>query len=248
LASVGFLAAGVAHEINNPLASVAWCAEALESRLEEMTPTGFSRVASEESEENFSVMQNYLRKIQDEAFRCKGITERLLDYSRMGDVEKHPTDLRGLVQGVMEMVQHLGKYRNKKIELDAPRSVIVPVNSQEIKQVVLNLITNALDCLDSGGTVSIRLAVTHRRAELTFLDNGCGMSEETLEHLFEPFFTNRPDGQGTGLGLSITYRIVSEHGGTIQPFSDGPGHGSRFLVTLPLVDVSKKYEDQNQAA
>ena len=96
--------------------------------------------------------------------------------------------------------------------------------------------------------MSIRLAVTHRRAELTFLDNGCGMSEETLEHLFEPFFTNRPDGQGTGLGLSITYRIVSEHGGTIQPFSDGPGDGSRFLVALPLVDVSKKYEDQNQAA
>ena len=94
------------------------------------------------------ILRKYLRRIQDEAFRCKGITEKLLDFSRLGDVEKQDTDLGELVQGVIDMVRHLGKYREKKIEFDCREYVVAPVNAQEIKQVVLNLITNALDSLD----------------------------------------------------------------------------------------------------
>ena len=95
---------------------------------------------------NVEVVQNYLRMIQNEAFRCKGITEKLLDFSRMGDVETQDTDLRELVQGVIEMVRHLGKYQNKNIEFDASESVDRAESMpQEIKQVVLNLITNGLD-------------------------------------------------------------------------------------------------------
>jgi signal transduction histidine kinase len=241
LASVGFLAAGVAHEINNPLASVAWCAESLESRLHDaLHGEGGPHFAPGDLE----ILQKYLQKIQDEAFRCKGITEKLLDFSRLGDVEKQDTDLGQLVQGVIEMVRHLGSYRQKKIEFDCREYVAAPINAQEIKQVVLNLITNALDSLDPGGTVSVSLTKSGPWAELVVRDNGCGMSEEVLRHLFEPFFTRRRDGSGTGLGLSITYRIVTDHGGTIEPESAGPGRGATMRVYLPLVAKDKAHERQ----
>lgn len=132
-------------------------------------------------------------------------------------MEKQDTDLGQLVEGVIEMVRHLGTYRQKKIEFTCLEYVTAPINPQEIKQVVLNLITNALDSLDPGGTVNVTLARSGPWAELVVRDNGCGMSQEVLRHLFEPFFTRRRDGSGTGLGLSITYRIVADHGGTIRP-------------------------------
>lgn len=242
LASVGFLAAGVAHEINNPLASIAWCAESLDSRLhetlhgDEMPQQVTLEVA------DVDVLRKYLRRIQDEAFRCKGITEKLLDFSRLGDVQKQETDLGELVQGVIEMVRHLGKYRQKKIEFDSPQYVVAPVNAQEIKQVVLNLITNALDSLEPGGTVWVSLKKNGPAAELLVRDDGCGMTAEVLRHLFEPFFSRRRDGSGTGLGLSITYRIVTDHGGSIEPASDGPGQGARMRVLFPLVAKDKVHE------
>jgi signal transduction histidine kinase len=117
-----------------------------------------------------------------------------------------------------------------------------------MKQVVLNLVTNALDSLDPEGTVDLNLRHDDKRAELTVTDNGCGMTPEVLDQLFEPFFTRRRDGQGTGLGLSITYRIVEDHGGTITAHSDGPGRGSQLRVTLPLHDRERDYEKRNQAA
>ena len=247
LASVGFLAAGVAHEINNPLASIAWCAESLESRLHDIIAEDEAKDEDEQSDE-IDVLRKYLRRIQDEAFRCKGITDGLLDYSRMGDVEKQAANLPDLVEGVIDMVRHLGKYREKNIVFECDAPVSAPVNAQEIKQVVLNLITNALDSIEPGGQVTVDLAAVGGQAELLVTDNGCGMSDEVLEHLFEPFYTRRRDGQGTGLGLSITYRIVTEHGGAIEAASDGPGRGAQFRVTLPLVKHEKNEQKRYQAA
>ena len=243
MAGVGFLAAGVAHEINNPLASIALCAESLESRIAEVLDG-----APAAAEENHKVIRNYLRMIQEEAFRCKGITERLLDFSRMGDVQRHRADLRELVQGVIDMVGHLGKYHDKHIAFAPGPNVVAPVNAQEIKQVVLNLITNGLDSLSPGGTVSIALEERRGRASLTFTDDGCGMTDEVLEHLFEPFFTRSRGGQGTGLGLSITYRIVADHNGHIDVTSGGPGQGSQFRVSLPLTESKKEHDYRHQAA
>ena len=243
LASVGFLAAGVAHEINNPLASIALCGESLESRVEEILA-----VAPDAPAADRDVIRNYLRMIQDEAFRCKGITERLLDFSRMGDVTRQQTDLRELVSGVIDMVGHLGRYQDKRMELVSGDPVLAPVNQQELKQVVLNLITNGLDSLSAGGRLLIELHQTADTAEMNFTDNGCGMTEEVLKHLFEPFFTRRRSGQGTGLGLSITYRIVADHGGQIDVHSDGPGQGSRFRVSLPLAEKQKESNHRYQAA
>jgi signal transduction histidine kinase len=246
LASVGFLAAGVAHEINNPLAAIAMCAESLESRVTDLLGSSGGTASKSQSGDR-EIVAKYLRRIQEEAFRCKGITERLLDFSRLGDVKKQPTDLRELVQGVIDMVRHLGAYREKKIEFMCTQHVVAPINAQEIKQVVLNLITNALDSLDPGGTVWVELRRLGNQAELLVRDNGCGMSPEVLKHLFEPFFTRRRDGKGTGLGLSITFRIITEHGGTIEPTSGGPRRGSQMRVVLPLtITDQKQHERQNQ--
>jgi signal transduction histidine kinase len=186
--------------------------------------------------------------IQNEAFRCAGITERLLDFSRAGDVTRQRADLRELVQGVIDMVGHLGRYQDKRLEFAPGEAVVAPVNPQEIKQVVLNLITNGLDSLAPAGLLAIELRKTSDAALIVFTDNGCGMTDEVLKHLFEPFFTRRRNGQGTGLGLSITYRIVADHGGTIDVHSDGPGKGSRFCVSLPLAEKQKEQDHRYQAA
>ena len=226
LAGVGFLAAGVAHEINNPLASIAFCSEALENRLAPMLAAGDVADAK--------VVQNYLRMVQEEAFRCKSITEKLLDFSRCGEIKRERTDLAGLIQGVVEMIRHMGKYRQKKIVFLPREAVLAHVDGQEIKQVVLNLVVNALDSMAENGTLKIELRHAEGMAEMVFHDDGCGMPAEVLENIFEPFFTRRRVGKGTGLGLSITHRIVSQHHGEIQAASPGEGQGATFSVRLPV--------------
>lgn len=245
LASVGFLAAGVAHEINNPLAAIALCAESLEDRLHDIIAQD-DMLPDEEHNETITVLRHYLRTIQNEAFRCKGITERLLDFSRLGDVERQPTEIGELTENVISMLKHLGKYKDKSIRFAPPEPVIALVNAQEFKQVVLNLLTNALDSLDVGGEVIVELSQCREFATLSFRDNGCGMTEEVLRHLFEPFFTRRRDGQGTGLGMSITYRIVTEHGGRIRASSDGPGKGSTVVISFPLAERQQHAEVYHQ--
>jgi signal transduction histidine kinase len=236
LASVGFLAAGVAHEINNPLASIAFCGEALEVRLTELLRQ--LRAAGWVTADQ-DVFTRYLKTIQDEAFRCKNITERLLAFST-GERRREETDLRELVQSVLMVAQPLPSHKGKQItfEVTAERGqdgrVTAWVNAEEIKQVVLNLVINALDSMDDGGRLTIRLGPRGGMAELQFIDTGCGMTQEVLENIFEPFFTRSRTGKGTGLGLTISHRIISEHGGEIEASSPGPNRGSTFTVRLPL--------------
>lgn len=283
LASVGFLAAGVAHEINNPLAAIAWSAEALEARLHRILhPQVVSQMQSEGNGESSSpvngastdnaatagnattagnamigtdldTLRSYLRRIQDEAFRCKGITERLLDFSRLGNVQrKQEIDMNEIVEDVVDMVRHMGPYRSQKIEtIPASEPAIAWASPQEMKQVVLNLLTNALESLDADSKLGIVRVVVQNiperdevRVEIT--DNGCGMSDEVLKHLFEPFFTRRRDGRGTGLGLPITNRIITDHGGRITPRSDGPSMGSSFEIVLPSKPMNDSLYDNQQ--
>lgn len=234
LASVGFLAAGVAHEINNPLASIAMCAESLEGRIAAPAAAGAEQANAEQE-----VFGTYLRMIQSEAFRCKEITEKLLDFARLGEVKRQPTELGELVRGVIDIVGHIDKYRHKKVEFQTDETVVVSANPQELKQVVLNLLANAFDSFDDGGAVRVSVRRQRNEAEIVFADDGCGMTPEVLEHLFEPFFTRRRVGQGTGLGLSIVYRIVADHQGSIEVHSDGPQRGSTFRVRLPLLPSVK---------
>ena len=226
LAGVGFLAAGVAHEINNPLASIAFCAEALEGRLKTLV--------ADAPPADAKVVGDYARMIQEEAFRCKRITEKLLDFSRCNDIQRERTDLAGLIQEVVEMIRHMGKYRSKHIAFQPREAVLAHADGQEIKQVVLNLVVNALDCMEPNGTLRIDLRNAGGMAEMAFADDGCGMEPDVLENIFEPFFTRRRVGKGTGLGLSITHRIVNQHQGEITATSPGEGQGATFTVRLPV--------------
>lgn len=225
LAGVGFLAAGVAHEINNPLSAISMASESLEDR----TAPLLGSLAADEA----GIVRQYLQMIQTEAFRCKQITERLLDFSRGRDSAREPTDIARLVGEVVAMVQFLTKYRDKKIDYPGSAPCYAEINGPEVKQVVLNLVANGLDAMPAGKTLHIELIDQTDHVLLNFRDEGCGMTTDILSHLFEPFFTQKQVGQGTGLGLSISHRIISQHGGTVTATSAGPGQGSTFCVRLP---------------
>jgi len=268
LASVGFLAAGVAHEINNPLASIAWSAEALESRLHRilhplLSPADREPEASSDesasaalepiSTADLDTLRTYLRRIQDEAFRCKGITESLLDFSRLGQAEKkQQIEMNSIIEDVIGMVRHLGQYRSRTIRFESKTDLEACASPQEMKQVVLNLVTNGLDALgpeQSDGYVTIRLESDSQFCKLFIEDNGCGMTPEVQEHLFEPFFTRRRDGRGTGLGLPICSRIIADHGGRIIVSSPGVNLGARFEVHIPrLPSIQTNNHDYHKKA
>ena len=232
LASVGFLAAGVAHEINNPLASIAMCAESLESRV---------------GNDVDAVASRYIQLIQSEAFRCKGITEKLLDFSRVGEVRRQVTALGALTHDVVDMLQHVGRFAQKTVTIFDGPDVLVMANPQEMKQVILNLLVNALDSIDEAGEVELTVKRDGDEARLVLTDNGCGMTEEVLQNLFEPFFTSRASKKGTGLGLSIAHRIITDHDGRIEVKSNGPGCGAMFSVILPVASITSQSLEKREA-
>ena len=224
MVSVGFLAAGVAHEINNPLASIAFCSEALERRLQDV----LTKVPGEAE-----VIAKYLRMIQQEAFRCKTITQKLLDFSRSGG-RREPTELSGLIEDVLQVAQHLPNARGKQLIFLPPGEITALVSGPDVKSVVLNMVVNALDSMDDTGTLTTTLSSDGETAQMTFTDTGCGMTPDVLDNIFEPFYTRNRTGNGTGLGLSISHQTIDQHGGTIQAQSAGPGRGSTFVIRLPL--------------
>lgn len=242
LASVGFLAAGVAHEINNPLNIISGHAELTARQLARgrLSSTDRDDAATAGAEAAAS-----LKVIQDEAFRCKEITEKLLSLARQGEQTREALDLGGVARDVAAMTRGLKNYRDRRLTicLDPDEPLEVEANATEMKQVLLNLTINALDAVPPiQGEVRIEGRRTREWVELSVRDNGRGMSPDVLAHVFEPFFTARKgrvdaNGQllnrGTGLGLSITHAIVESHGGRISVESDGPGRGARFTVQLP---------------
>lgn len=239
LASVGFLAAGVAHEINNPLAAIAFSAEELGENVEDLSELGATPI----EQEIYGRLQKNLKRIHDQAFRCKGITDRLLDFSRLGDSTRSANDLAPLVEELVSMVGKVGKYQCKSVRVHSDEDVSAICNKQEITQVVLNLVTNALESVDTDGSVDVYVKWIGESAAVVVEDNGCGMDAEVREHLFEPFYTRRKDGTGTGLGLSISYRIVSQHCGSLLAESEGVGLGSRLTLLLPAA-VKDSSQDQ----
>jgi signal transduction histidine kinase len=221
LAGLGTLAAGVAHEINNPLASIASCAEGLEQRLRGNT------LERDEALE-------YLQIIASEAYRAHEITSRLLEFARAEPGEKGPCDLAALARELELLLHH--RMRRAGVELELACSQELPPvmgNASELKQVLLNLLENALDASPRGGRVRLECGVGPDGVELVVSDQGAGIPEADLDRVFDPFFTTKAPGEGTGLGLAIVHRIVADHGGRVEVGGGEGGRGARFRALLP---------------
>ena len=247
LASVGYLAAGVAHEINNPLSVISGYAELAGKGLHRvLTGPGSSNGAEADAEAEAQALSGAMEAqeiIREEAFRCKEITSRLLSLSRGGTDDRKSLYLDEVVKQVVVLTKGLKNYQNREVVLDFQHDTQLEViaNPTEMKQVFLNLTVNALEAAaTASGTVTVGGARNGDWVEIYVQDNGKGMSKETLEQIFEPFFTaKRGSGEpGTGLGLSITHAIIESHSGCIRAESDGPGKGSRFTVRLPAREIA----------
>jgi signal transduction histidine kinase len=228
LASVGFLAAGVAHEINNPLGIIAGYAELLLKRTSRMAESA-----------DRAQLEEFLTIVRDEVFRCKHVTQKLLSLSRSKPESRSRLNVAKAAGEVVRLVRGVEKFADRAIEVEATDNGRAEVigSDQEIRQLLLNLVVNALEATEPGrGRVTIHVTTGGDDCRIEVTDNGCGMSAETLDRVFEPFYTERAGGDeaGTGLGLSVSHAIITAHGGRIWAESAGPGSGSTFIVTLPL--------------
>ena len=221
LAAVGEMAAGIAHELNNPLTSV----------------TGFAELALDEIPEE-SEMRKDLEIVLREALRARSVVRRLLDFARQSESVRARASLNEIVEDVVALSKHLihsgGVNLNLDLEVSLPW-VLVDVN--QMKQVLLNLVHNALQAMSNGGEMKILTETVSRNNRdwvvVSVLDKGVGITQAELARIFEPFYTTKGNRGGTGLGLSVTYGIVTDHGGQIDVESQ-PGKGSKFTVWLPL--------------
>ena len=229
LAAVGRLAAGVVHEINNPLATIAACAEALQQRVKE---GAFD--ASPETND----LQEYLGLIRDEAFRCKTITNGLLDFSRMRVGNRVPIDVAEVIKTSARLVTHQQRGESIEIDVEAANHLDSVLGDEgQLQQAVIALATNAIDAMPDGGTLRLRAFGAPRRVLIEVSDTGVGIPPENLTKIFDPFFTTKDVGSGTGLGLAVCYGIVSEHGGRLDVRSS-PGAGTTFTISLPAAGDS----------
>ncbi|HEX8097136.1 MAG TPA: ATP-binding protein [Pyrinomonadaceae bacterium] len=226
LAAVGRLAAGVVHEINNPLATISACAEALESRVQEGTFDGSPEVED---------LRDYLGLIRSEAFRCKAITNGLLDFSRTRAGKQTPVSLPEVMNAAARLLAHQKRGERIEIRVEAdPETSQVLGDEGQLQQAVIALATNAIDAMPDGGTLTLRARNEDSHVLIEVVDTGAGIAPENLTKIFDPFFTTKEVGRGTGLGLAVCYGIVSEHGGRLDVQS-AVGAGTTFTISLPAV-------------
>lgn len=241
LASVGELAAGIAHEINNPVAIMVEEAGWIEDLLEE-----------EELKEskNLGEFRRSLKQIRDQGDRCKSITHKLLSFARKTDSRVQDVQVNDVIEEIVSLSEKRAKYSNVTINTNLQTDLpLVRVSQAELQQVILNLINNALDVMDKkGGTVSIATKlrpgyIDHGRIVIEVADDGPGIPTANLSKIFDPFFTTKPVGKGTGLGLSICYGIINKMGGELV-VNSVVDEGTTFRIIIPFSkDKAKKKED-----
>ncbi|MFO8058323.1 MAG: ATP-binding protein [bacterium] len=225
MASIGRLSAGVAHEINNPLAIINEKAGMMKDlmALSDDFP---------QKQKSLELVNSILSAVN----RCVKITQRLLGFAKHIDVKVEKIDLEHLVREVLSFLEHEARYRNIELDMEVEDAVpAVESDRGQLQQVLLNIVNNSLNALSEAnkeGNVKITVrSKNEKRVDIIISDNGPGISPEHIKHIFEPFYTTRD--KGTGLGLSITYGIVSKLGGDINVDST-PGQGTSFTVTLPV--------------
>ncbi len=235
LAAVGRLAAGVVHEINNPLATIAACAEALETRVGE----GVYGASADVDD-----LREYLQLIRSETFRCKSITNGLLDFSRARRAgERAPVSLAEVVESSARLLAHQKRGASFKIDIDISRDMpLVMADEGQLQQAIIILSENAIDAMPEGGTLTLAARCaddeTGGGVVIEVSDTGMGIAPENLQKIFDPFFTTKEVGQGTGLGLAVCYGIVTEHDGRITVDST-VGRGTTFTITLPAIQIEE---------
>ena len=221
LSAVGEFVAGVAHELNNPLAAVMGFSEILKD-----TDVG-------------EQPKRYLEMIFKSAQRCQKIVQSLLSFARRHAPERKPVSVNKLVEAVLEIVAY--PLRTSNIEVVTkfdPKLPVLMADEHQLQQVFLNIVNNARQALEthqqqSGGRIKITTETCEPNVRVIIQDNGPGISEENLRRIFDPFFTTKEVGKGTGLGLSLCYGMIKEHGGNIKP-SSRPGEGATFIIELPI--------------
>jgi PAS domain S-box-containing protein len=233
MAAVGQLAAGIAHELNNPIGGIMGYAQFALKKMQLIDVT-------EEHEEEIAQLERYLGYIERESQRCKNIVQNLLNFSRTSPLGYQPTDVNHVIRESFQFLEHELTLNNIVVSKTlSKRLPLIMGNENQLQQVFLNMIMNAHKAMPHQGT----LTVTTRRVkdderckdyvEVVFSDTGCGIAQEHIDRIFEPFFTTRKIGEGTGLGLSVSYRIVKNHGGEILVNSK-IDQGSTFVVRLPV--------------
>ena len=217
LAAVGQLAAGVMHEINNPLATILACSEALGLR--------------------FGEQDEYLKIIDTEVQRCRRIVDGLLDFSRPKSGHKAASDINAIIEQTLFLLKHHERFKwltiERQLQKDLPQ---FQADAERMVQCFMALMLNALDAMNARGVLTVRARLNPQRTDeilVEFIDTGTGIRQEDLPKIFEPFFTTKPQGRGTGLGLSVAYGIVEEHRGRIEVESQ-IGVGTNFKVFLPV--------------
>jgi two-component system, NtrC family, sensor kinase len=237
MASIGELAAGIAHEINNPIATMVEEAGWMEDLLQEDEELATTK--------NYQELRRALQQIKTQGARCKDITHKMLSFARKSDLRVQDIHLNNLIREVAALSEKRAKYASSHIVLNLdPEVPSVAASATEMQQVFLNLVNNALDAMEkTGGTITITTRRIHEMVEIHVEDTGEGIPKANLSRIFDPFYTTKPVGKGTGLGLSICYTIIKNMGGEISVTSQ-VGVGTTFTIRLPIGSVPEAGKQQ----
>jgi signal transduction histidine kinase len=223
LISIGQLAAGVAHELNEPLANI----------------LGFAQLAAKAQGLPAEVAKD-LERIVSSSLYARDFIRRLLTFARAEPAKKEPLDLHGVIGEVLALVEARWARQNVTVERDlSEATAFVDATRSELQQVLMNLLANAVQAMPKGGTLTVATRVEEGRVRVIVADTGVGMNERVRKQIFHPFFTTKGAGQGTGLGLSVARDIVVAHRGTIRVESR-VGEGSRFEIELPVAQKGER--------
>jgi two-component system NtrC family sensor kinase len=231
LAALGKMAAGIAHEINNPLAVIGEKAGWMKDLLDEEEFQG---------SDNLREYAAALAKIEEHVDRARKITHNMLGFARRMEPHLDDVDVNNVLDQTIELLANHARINNIRIEKQyGPDLPVIASDQSQLQQVFMNLINNAIDAIGQDGVIKVQSVLENPHILIRICDDGPGITKEQLRRIFDPFFTTKAAGQGTGLGLSISYSIIEKMGGTIQADSE-PGQGATFTIRLPIVVPDKK--------